>query len=213
MTNDELKKQYEKKTISEIEGSIKENNQLSLEARRDAIFALAYLEHSGRYKENPMYRKSNFENYLKGFYNIRINTYMESKRSFMKHEAETIKYGVGLVSKIYRQCGALKEQKVLDDIHATEKGLKAPIKRDKIDAIIQKYAKPTPPAKPGYKTLYINEMKQHQITKGLYKETLLELKEAMARIEKLKETIFKLRQYDAQLPMVTTKHHEKRVIA
>jgi len=210
MTKDELNKLYEKKTIKEIEGSIKENNQLSLEARRDAIFALAYLEYSGRHKENPMYRKSNFESYLRGVYNIRMNTYRDAKRSFMKYEAETVKYGVGLVSKIYRTCGAMQEQKVLDDIQATEKGLKSPIKCDKIESIIQKYAKPLPPAKPGYKMLYINEMKQHQITKDLYKEALLELKEAMARIEKLKSTIFKLRQYDIPVP-VSTNRSEKRV--
>jgi len=129
-----------------------------------------------------------------GFYNIKIGTFLESAKAFNKHPKESVKYGVGLVSKISRICGAVKEKKVLDEINDADKKAKIPLKRDKIEAIIQKYAKPKPPAKPGYKELYVNEMKRHQITKDRYLETVKELKDAKKQIEKLKTTILSFRE-------------------
>jgi len=195
----DLKKKYEKKTINQIEKEIKTNNSLSIEARKNSILALMYLRDSKRYKENPLYRKSSFENYLMGFYNIKIGTFLESARAFNKHPKESVKYGVGLVSKIGRVCGAVKEKTVLKEINDADKKAKIPLKRDKIESIIQKYAKLKPPAKPGYKELYVNEMKRHQITKDRYNETIKELKAAKEQIEKLKVTILSFREVVEEL--------------
>jgi len=191
----DLKTKYDKMTIGQIEGEIKGHRHNSLEAMRESILALLYLKQTGRFKENKLYRKSNFENYLMGFHNTRLNTFMESARAFDKYPEESLQYGVGLVSKVFRACGAIKEKTVLDEIKAADKAAKNPIKRDKIDAIIQKYAKPTPPAQPGYKTLYIAEMKAHERTKEQYQEAVKELKQAREQIEKLKATILNLKSY------------------
>lgn len=188
-----LERKYKGKKINEIEKEVTASNELSLEARKTAIFALRYLEITGRYKENPTYKKSSFADYLMGYYAMRENTYRESFRAFDKFEDETVKYGVGLISKIFRACGAKKERKVIDEIKKTDLALKNPIQRSKIKTIIAKYAKPTPPAKPGYKALYVAERRKHEVTQQRYKETLIELKEAREQIKKLKATVLKLR--------------------
>ena len=213
---DELKGKYDSKKINQIEKEIKDSNELSLEARKTSIFALAYLKHSSRYKENPVYKKSSFANYLLGRYNIRYNTFDESFRSFDKFEAESIKYGVGLVAKVSRICGTKKQKQVLDEINQTSKSLKNPIQKAKIETIIDKYAKPKTATKPSYKALYAAEVKQHDITKMRYKEVSQALKEAKAQIEKLKATVLELRPLremkKAMLPFISeSKMTEHRV--
>jgi len=190
-----MKKEFEKMTIVEIENEIREKNRLSLEMRGKAVLLLLQLRNSGRYKENPLYRKSSFENYLLGVFNIRYTTFLESARAYEKYPKESAKYGVGLVAKVHRACGVLKECKVIEEINAADKAAKTPLKRDKIEAIIQKYAKPTPPAKPGYKTLYVAEAKAHERTKEMYKVSQADLKQAREQIEKLKATILDLKSY------------------
>ena len=192
MTN--LKK-FEKMTIIEIENEIKSKNILSLEARKESILALLYLKRSGRYKENKLYAKSSFKNYLLNFYNIREKTFNESARAFDKFPKESVKYGVGLVSKVKRKCGAKKEKEVLKEIKAADKKAKKPIERAKIDEIIYKHSKPEQAKGPGYKTRYIEEARLHQITKTRYDEAIAELKAATDQIGKLKATILKLKKF------------------
>lgn len=213
----EFRKKYDRKKINEIEKEIKTSNELSLEARKTAIFALRYLEVTGRYKENSVYRKSNFKEYLLGYFCIRETTYRESFRAFDKFDEATVKYGVGLISKVLRECGTQKEKQVIEEIQKADKALKAPIQKAKIETIIQKYAKPTPPAKPGYKALYVAEVRSHERTKEQYTEALRELKEARKQIEKLKNTVMELRpvkdMMDAIAPFMepVTKQTENRV--
>ena len=130
-----------------------------------------------------------------GMFNMRLNTCNESARAFTKYPEESCKYGVGLISKVFKSCGAIREGTVLNEIKKADKVAKKPIKRAKIDAIIQKYAKPAPPAKPEYKTLYIAETKTHERTKGKYQEAVHELQQARKQIEKLKATVIYLKSY------------------
>lgn len=190
--NEKVKKKYDGKKIEEIEKEIKSNKVLSLKAKKGAILALLYLRNSGRYKENPMYWKSSFENYLLGFYNIKLNTFMEDARAFSKFEKESLKYGVGLVSKVERKCGQKKQKTVLAEIQRADKDLKKPIQKAKIETIIQKHAKPILP-KNDYKTMYLNEVRGHEITKQRYADATQELKKAKEQIEKLKATVLELR--------------------
>ena len=189
----QFKEKYDQKKINEIEKEIRQSNELSLEARKTAIFTLRYLEVTGRYKENAIYRKSSFKEYLIGQFCIRETTYRESFRAFDKFGEASIKYGVGLISKVFRECGTKKERQVIEEIQKAEKASKVPILKSKIETIIQKHAKPSPPAKPGYKTLYVSEAKQHEITKKRLREAVQELRLAKEQIEKLKATILKMK--------------------
>lgn len=210
--NEKVKKKYDGKKIEEIEKEIKSNKVLSLKAKKGAILALLYLRNSGRYKENPMYWKSSFENYLLGFYNIKLNTFMEDARAFSKFEKESLKYGVGLVSKVERKCGQKKQKAVLAEIQKADKDLKKPIQKAKIETIIQKHAKPILP-KNDYKTMYLNEVRGHEITKQRYADATQELKKAKEQIEKLKAAVLELRPLrgmkEAIMPFVIPK--EKQV--
>ena len=55
---------------------------------------------------------------------------------------ESEKYGIGLVSKIERECGAINTKKVLEAIKEKDASLKTPIQRPQIDIIIDRHAKP-----------------------------------------------------------------------
>jgi len=201
-----LEKKYKGKKINEIEKEIIAKNQLSLEARKSAIFALRYLETTGRYKENPTYKKSSFTDYLMGYFAIRETTYRDAFRAFDKFEDETVKYGVGLISKVLRTCGAKKEKRVIEEIKKADKALKNPIQRDKIKTIINKYAKPTPPTKPGYKALYVAERRLTERLTAQLKDALAVNARLVARVEKLKATVLKLKS-----PPATHKATDKTV--
>ena len=207
-----LKEQYDKRKIGEIEKEIKTKNELSLIARKDAVFALRYLELSGRWKENPTYKKSSFKEYLMGYYSIREGSYREQLRAFTKFEDEALKYGVGIIGKVLRDCGAKKEKLVVEEIKKADKALKNPIQRAKIDTIIKKYAKPKPAAQPGYKSLYIAERRKNERLMENLTETRKENIKLKAQIEKLKATVLELRPYvaikDAVMPFI---HQETQV--
>ena len=186
-------KKYEKKTITQLEKEIKSKIEKSSEARKDATLMLYYLKTSGKFKENPLYSKSSFKTYLEDVYSIREGSFNDTVRAYVKFPKESIDFSVGLISSIYRKCGAIKERKVVDEIIAKKESLKTPIKRAQIAKIISKHAKPVPPKKPGYKALYDEELRQHQVTKELYQDAVTELKKSKEQVEKLKRTILGLR--------------------
>lgn len=187
----QLRQKYDGKKIDDIETEIKDNKTLSIEARKVAIFALSYLRITGRHKENPTYRKSNFFNYLFDYYNIREHTFREAEKAFLNYPEESVKYGVGLIAKIGRMCSdSVQTRKAIKDIVNADKELKTPIKREKIDSILNKYARPKKD-KPqqqvlDYKRLYFKERDDHAATRA-------ELKKAMEQIQKLKKTVSRLK--------------------
>lgn len=186
MTSEELKKRYAGKKIGDIEREIRENRGVSFEAQREMIFALSYLRTSGRYKENPQYRKSSFEAYLKGQLNMRMGTFLESERAMIHYPTEAKSYGVGLVAKVHRKCGAQKEKQVFKEIKESQG--KEPIKQAKIEAIIQKHS---PAPKP--KAPVVDWRARYEAEAEAHRETKKQLKAALEQIEKLKATVMELR--------------------
>ena len=187
MIKEALKQRYDGKKIGEIEGEIKTNHNLSIEGQREMTFALTYLRITGRYKENPLYRESSFAAYLIGQYNMREATFMERERAFLHFYDETKRYGVGLVAKVHRLCGAKKEAVVFKAIKKAEDALQTPIKQEKIESIIIAHA-PPPKEKPirvDWEEKYNREYAAHQETKH-------QLLEAKDQIEKLKKTVLEL---------------------
>lgn len=204
----DLKKQFEEMTITQLEKEIKSKIETSGEARRDATFILYYLKASGRFKENPLYSKSSFKTYLEDVHSIREGTFNENVMAYTKYPKEAVSLGVGLVSSIQRKCGATKTKKVLNEINIKKKSLKTPIKRAQIATIISSHAKPVPPKQPGYKALYDEELRLHQITKTRYDAAMAELKVAREQIEKLKATVLKLKRFKDILDTVNEEIEE-----
>ena len=135
-----LNKMYDGKKIEEIETEITGKHDLLIETQKDMIFALSSLKMTNRYKENPLYRESSFKEYLLGMFNMRENNFYEMERAFIQFPKEARLYGVGLVAKVRRKCGAKKERAVFAEIAIMQGTLKTPIKREKIESIIEKHA-------------------------------------------------------------------------
>ncbi|MBW2647110.1 MAG: hypothetical protein JRE23_13235 [Deltaproteobacteria bacterium] len=186
MTKEQLKQKYNGKKIGEIEREIEENRGISFEAQRETIFALSYLRMTGRYKENAQYRKSGFETYLKGQYNMRIGTFLENERAVIHYPEIAKQYGIGLVAKIHRKCGARKEATVFREIKESQG--KGPIKQAKIETIIAKYT----PA-PSIKAPVVDWQAKYEAEARAHKETKRLVNEAKKQIEKLKATVVELR--------------------
>ena len=187
MTREELKQRYDTKKIGEIEKEIEKNRGTSFKAQQEMTFALAYLKMSGRFKENPQYKKSSFETYLLGQVNMRLGTFRENERAIMHYPEVAKKYGIGLVAKIHRKCGAPKEAEVFKEIYHAQGDSKS-INQAKIESIVVKH---TPPQKAkiqpvDWKTLYHKELEAHRETTKL-------LSAARAQIEKLKKTVVEFR--------------------
>ena len=185
MTKEQLKKKYDGKKIGEIEREIEQNRGISFEARRAMIEAISYLKTSSRFKENSQYLKSSFETYLKGQYNMRLGTFLENERAVIHYPEVAKRYGIGLVAKVYRECGPKKEATVFREIKAL--GDKGPVKQARIETIITKHS-PAPRIKPpviDWHPKYEAEAKAHRETKKL-------LIEAKKQIEKLKATVIEL---------------------
>ena len=186
MTKQELEKKYEGKKIGEIEAEIGKNQDLSFDAQKRMTLALSYLRITNRYKENPQYKNSTFETYLKGQFNMRLGTFLEKERAIIRFPEEAKKYGIGLVAKVKRVVGAKKESAVFKEIKESQG--KLPIKQAKIEAIIQKYA----PAKEK-KAPAVNWKMKYDLEVLAHMETKTALQTAKAQIEKLKATVLELR--------------------
>jgi len=187
MTKQELRQRYDSKKIGEIEKEIEENRGTSFKAQQEMTFALAYLKMSGRFKENPQYRKSSFETYLSGQFNMRLGTFRENERAIMHYPEVAKKYGIGLVAKVRRKCGAPKEAEVFKEIKHTQGDSKS-INQAKIQSIVVKHMPPqkvkTQPV--DWKALYHKELEAHR-------ETTKQLNAARSQIDKLKKAVIELR--------------------
>lgn len=187
-TREQLKQQYDGKAIGDIERLIKESRSTSFAAQREATLALSYLKMSGRFKENPQYKKSSFETYLMGQYNMRMGTFIENERAVIHYPKVAERYGIGLVAKVRRKCGAKAESAVFKEIAASQG--KGPIKQAKIETIIAKHS-PAPAVKPplvDWHAKYEAEATEHAETRRL-------LVEAKDQIERLKATVVELRPF------------------
>jgi len=156
------------------------------------IKVLIYLKTSGRYKENPRYANSSFYQYIDDRFNLRTNMYMEMQTAYVKFPVETIKYGIGLVCKIRRECGPIKAQKVFNLIGDSETNLNKELKRDRIEKIIRAHSivkRKEHSEKVDWKSLYEDEVAKHEKTKLMLKEANRIIIEKNAQIERLKKTI------------------------
>lgn len=188
----ELKKasELEKMDIKEIEIKIEELRLLSRENQKEMYEYLEYLRMTNRYKENALYKKSSFWEYLEDRFTIREATYRGNVRAFTKFPQDAKKFGVGLISKIDKVCGSIKIGDVLSEIHKEINEHKKPISRKKITNIILKHklSTKTKEKSPNWKMLYENEKAAHERTKEDLKTLMNENKELKEQNEKLKVT-------------------------
>jgi len=136
---DELKKRYDGLKIDEIEVKATKELKTGLKHRKEFIWALYYLERTGRYKENKRYKASTFSIYIYDTYAIREGTYTKERYAFIGNPVETEKYGVGVVSKAREKCGPIKMNQVFKDLDSKPI---ATITPKVIESVIDQHKKP-----------------------------------------------------------------------
>jgi len=155
-------------------------------AQKEMVEVLLYLKVTGRYKENKRYERATFYQYIEDRFNIRKGTYMEMQRAFAKFPQETVEFGVGLVSKVIRQCGPVRSGKVLADLLKAKETAKTELKRAKIEKIIQdNTTRRIKKSFTDWRAMYEAEAAAHQKTKD-------DLSAAYARINELEEQVVRL---------------------
>ena len=155
-------------------------------AQKEMIGVLLYLKVTGRYKENKRYERATFYQYIEDRFNIRKGTYMEMQRAFAKFPQETVEFGVGLVSKVIRQCGPVRSGKVLAELLKAKETAKTELKRAKIEKIIQdNTTRRIKKSFTDWRAMYEAEAAAHQKTKD-------DLSAAYARINELEKQVVRL---------------------
>ena len=134
---EKLKKKYDSKTITAIEKTIDISRNSEAKFQHDRIMVLYYLQRTSRYKENKMYKNSNFGEYLFDRHGMRIGTFNSHRLMIFNNLKHVKKYGIGVVKKIYIRCGAANMPFVL----AALDNAKVKTRLD-IEKIILKHAKP-----------------------------------------------------------------------
>ena len=190
---------YEKMKIHQLEQEARSLLAKSKSSIIEAAKILRYLQQTNRYKENERYKKERFKVYLEDQFGIRYGTYQEWVRA-LPFEKEASKYGVGLISKTIKSCGAVETKKVFAEVGQLEEVKKKLIPREKIDQIIVKHQSPKYMAAikkehTDWKAMYQAEMTAHEATKQ-------RLIEAKNRIAELEDQISKLKVTASIVPQI-----------
>lgn len=182
---------YDGIPLQEIETKIESLYTSSRESQKEMYEMLDYLRMTKRFKENTVYSKSTFEDYLEDRFTIRMKTFRENVMAFSKHPEAAVSLGVGVVSKIRRLCGTTKTKKVIDEIQKAGENRKTPLPRANIETIIRKNADPKKLEKrqhSDWKAMYEYELSMHEKTKESLRHAMARVKELEGQVERLKMT-------------------------
>jgi hypothetical protein len=191
---------YEKMKIQQLENAVRDKLAQSKSSIMEATKILRYLQQTNRYKENARYKKEPFKMYLEDQFSVRLGTYQEWVRA-LPFEKEAGTYGVGLVSKTIKRCGAAGAKRVFTEINALEELKKSKlIPRDKIEAVIEKHQ--TPKHMAAIKKEYTDWRAMYQAESEAHEATKQKLKEARKLIAELEDQISKLKVTASIVPQI-----------
>jgi hypothetical protein len=173
-----MQEKLDKMTIVQIEKQIKSSKENVHRNNLKFYTMLNYLEVTKRYKENKLYTTSTFQHYISDRFMMTYTTYLNGRVAYMRHSEVTRELGPNLVTKVRQRCGVPKAEKVFKEIKDTRKKKKNKFRREHVQEIIERHAKPVkqPAPKIDVKAL----QKQHerdQATIKLLNEEIRELKE------------------------------------
>ncbi|MDY7037207.1 MAG: hypothetical protein SV375_13710 [Thermodesulfobacteriota bacterium] len=196
-TIEQLKTEYDNKSIKAIEKEAKDTQGQAKDVYVRFIDLLFYLERTARFKENPLYKTSRFQQYLSFEYGIRYTTYHEDRLAHSNFPEFSRKYTPQLVKSIKVKCGSNNVAKVIREIETKDTGSKKPITRDAIQDIINKNRKPEAPkpVKLDPKVLENRLAKSQKAVKELASDGLSKDRQ----IAKLKETVKRLKAENERL--------------
>lgn len=181
---------YENLKIEQLEKKVREFLATSKSSIIEAAKILRYLQKTSRFKENERYRKEQFKIYLEDQFSVRYGTYQEWIRA-LPFEKEAATYGVGLVSKTIKLCGAAGTKRAFAEIEKIEDKKRVP--REKIQEIIEKHqdTRRAAAVKKEYndwRAMYKAEVAAHEATKKDLSVAFETIRELSEQVEKLKVT-------------------------
>lgn len=147
-TIEQLKTAYDKKKVGEIEKEAKSIQSKSKEFYVTFLELMFYLERTGRYKENPVYKKSRFEQYISFQFGITHSTYMDHRKAYNLFPELSLRYSPSMYASAVKKCGSKKVATVFKEVEAKEQELKRPVRVDEIKQIIHKHQKRIKPMAP-----------------------------------------------------------------
>jgi hypothetical protein len=135
---------------------------------------LWYLRHSNRFKENPQFKNSTFDQYVKAIFGITEAAFDLERRAFFQYGDKVDGLGMGIVKKVLAQVPAPLHSKVLDTIcrRTTAPG--------------------SPPLWDAAKEVIKNHQKKHVVSESQAQEPDPDTK--VGKIDKSREIIAELKQ-------------------
>ena len=127
--------------VTKIVDLVNANQKEAFIGRTKAIILLQYLKNTGQFKAIQKYKHSSFADFMENEYGITEESFNESLFVLENHFEAAQKYGIGVIAKIRRTCGASKVPVVLKAITDEESKLKNPLPHNKILDIIKMYKK------------------------------------------------------------------------
>lgn len=137
-----LKQQYDTLSVPEVENVVSENIKGQAASYRKYIEALAYLEHSRRYKESEGYAKATFDSYIRHRFGLMPNQYYAARKIYCQFPDEAEWLGVGFLTEVQRKCGVESIEPIIEELGQRDAAKVGPITVADKEAIIKKYAKP-----------------------------------------------------------------------
>lgn len=188
MRLEDLKKQYDAMSIADLEVTARDANASQAASHKQFIGIMFYLEHTKRFKENPIYANSTFAAYVKAIYGLSFQTYERYRFAYFRYEKESDEFGAGTIMHIVNRTGREAVSDVIKDFRKEKK-----LNPGKMETIIEKYAKPrlkARKARPTYKDIERELIAEKKKNAELHKM----LKARDEQIERLKATV---RKYEA----------------
>lgn len=136
-----LNKIYAKRSIEAIEKEALGACQLSLDHRQRFIEVLWYLRHSNRFKENPQFKSSTFDQYVKARFGITEVAFDLERRAFFQYGDKVDGLGMGIVKKVLAQVPAPMHVKALEQIRRVSTTPGSPPLWDVAKEVIKRHRK------------------------------------------------------------------------
>ncbi len=182
----ELEGKYGGMPIGEVETAIKGFEATSMQAKKDQVLGLWYLEYTNRFRENSRYKNSEFKDYLRDLVNMPIGRYHDELFAYNAFPKDAEKYGCGFVCKVRHKVGTAKVDKVFSDISREDGKTKRNISLDKMEKILETHQPSREPRpRKGYKAMWREEQVRRKETEKRMKELETELSVALKRVEEL----------------------------
>lgn len=194
----ELKEQYEGKTLRQVEKVLSGFEKETRHYRREFIKGLYWIQHTEIFRQEPVYRKETFYSYLFDRHHLTEGTYRQEFWAYTHYPEDAEKWGTSLIASIGEKCGRLKVPKVLTQINQAQKKKKR-FGRDDIQQVINKNLKPkryeTPKLTTSIRALR-NELDRSRQT---IRDQVAKIKQQEQQIDKLKSALLQKKLECAEL--------------